>query len=236
MIEFFQVSKVYPGDRVALADVNLRIDRGQFVVLAGASGAGKSTFLRLIYRAARPTQGQIVVNGRNLNSLPRKKVPYLRRTIGVVFQDFSLIERKTVFENVTFLPRILGVDAQTRRRLAEQTLERVGLRAHLDSYPAELSGGEQQRVAIARAVVGERRLVLADEPTGALDSVSSDVVVDLLAEVAAAGAAVVMVTHEPRLSSWADRVVFMRDGLIVDESSLDGETNGGGMPVPAGAR
>ena len=219
MIDFFNVSKIYPGDRVALADVTVRIERGQFTVLAGSSGAGKSTFLRLIYRAAVPTEGQILVNGRNLGSLPSKKVPYLRRTMGVVFQDFSLIERKTVWDNVTFLPRILGADAKTRRRLAERTLERVGLQSHLDSYPAQLSGGEQQRVAIARALISKPDLVLADEPTGNLDPDLSRGIMRLFSEIHRQGTTIGLASHDPALrAEFGERLLVLDQGrLIVDE-------------------
>ncbi len=219
MIEFFNVSKIYPVNRVALADVTVRIERGQFVVLAGSSGAGKSTFLRLIYRAAVPTEGQILVNGRNLGSLPSKKVPYLRRTMGVVFQDFSLIERKTVADNVTFLPKILGVDAKTRRRLAEHTLARVGLQSHLDSYPAQLSGGEQQRVAIARALISKPDLVLADEPTGNLDPQLSRGIMRLFSEIHQQGTTILLASHDPELrKEFGERLLVLDEGrLVVDE-------------------
>lgn len=221
MIEFFKVSKLYPGNRAALAEVTLRIERGQFVILTGPSGAGKSTFLRLIYRAIVPTRGQIVVNGRNLGSLPNKKVPFLRRTMGVVFQDFSLIERKSVLDNVTFLPRILGIDAATRRRMAEETLERVGLRSHLDAYPAELSGGEQQRVAIARAVVSKPDLLLADEPTGNLDPELSRGIMQLFSEIHGQGTTIVLASHDPELRrEFGQRLLALEEGRLVTDQSL----------------
>lgn len=221
MIEFFSVSKTYPGDRVALADVTLSVERGQFVVLAGSSGAGKSTFLKLIYRAIKPSEGQILVNGRNLGSLPSKKVPYLRRTMGVVFQDFSLIERKTVLDNVTFLPRILGMDARARRKLGEETLERVGLLAHLDAYPAELSGGEQQRVAIARAVISKPDLVLADEPTGNLDPQLSREIMQLFSEIHRQGTTIVLASHDPALrGEFGERLLVLDKGRLVADERL----------------
>lgn len=221
MIEFFKVSKIYNANRAALAEVTLRIEPGQFVMLTGASGAGKSTFLRLIYRAIVPTRGQIVVNGRNLGSLPSKKIPFLRRTMGVVFQDFSLIERKTVLENVTFLPRILGMDASTRRRMAEETLDRVGLGAHLDSFPAELSGGEQQRVAIARAVITRPDLLLADEPTGNLDPELSRGIMELFSDIHREGTTIVLASHDPELRrEFGQRLLVLDRGRLVKDQSL----------------
>ena len=169
LIQFFGVTKRYPGKRVALDDVSLHIPRGQFVFLKGPSGAGKTTLLKLIYREEVPTSGRILVNGRNVAALPDKKIPYLRRTIGVVFQQFNLIERKTVLENVTYLPRILGVPRKEQRRLAYKTLSRVGLAHRMNAFPPELSGGEQQRVAIARALICDPEILVADEPTGNLD-------------------------------------------------------------------
>ncbi|HSN86029.1 MAG TPA: ATP-binding cassette domain-containing protein, partial [Thermoanaerobaculia bacterium] len=161
MIQFFHVSKRYPGGQSALDDLTFEIPRGQFVFLTGASGAGKTTLLRLIFREEVPSSGQILVNGRNVSSIPRSKIPYLRRTIGVVFQDFRLIHRKTVFENVTYLPRILGQDLKTQKQLAFQALRRVGLAHRLNAFPPELSGGEQQRVAIARALINEPDILIA---------------------------------------------------------------------------
>ena len=225
MIEFFNVTKIYPANRIALADVTVRIERGQFVVLAGSSGAGKTTFLRLIYRAAVPTEGQILVNGRNLGSLPSKKVPYLRRTMGVVFQDFSLIERKTVWDNVTFLPKILGVGAKTRRRLAERTLERVGLQSHLDAYPEQLSGGEQQRVAIARALINKPDVVLADEPTGNLDPRLSRGIMNLFSEIHRQGTTILLASHDPELRrEFGERLLVLDEGRLVADEELGRET------------
>jgi cell division transport system ATP-binding protein len=147
LIQFFHVSKRYPGGQSALDDVTFDIPRGQFVFLTGASGAGKTTLLRMIFRAEVPTSGQILVNGRNVASIPQSKIPYLRRTIGVVFQDFRLIPRKTVFENVTYLPRVLGVDVQSQKRMAYLALRRVGLAHRLNAFPPELSGGGRARTA-----------------------------------------------------------------------------------------
>ncbi len=140
MIQFFHVTKLYPGGQTALDEVTFDIERGQFVFLTGASGAGKTTLLRMIFRGEVPSSGQILVNGRNVSSIPRSKIPYLRRTIGVVFQDFRLIARKTIFENVTYLPRLLGIDLQEQKKQAYQALRRVGLAHRLNAFPPELSG------------------------------------------------------------------------------------------------
>jgi cell division transport system ATP-binding protein len=226
VIEFFNVSKIYPGNRVALSDVTVRIERGQFAFLAGSSGAGKSTFLRLIYRATVPSEGQILVNGRNLGSLPTKKVPYLRRRMGVVFQDFSLIERKTVLDNVTFLPRILGVDARTRRELAKRILERVGLEKYLDSYPSELSGGEQQRVVIARAVISKPNLVLADEPTGNLDPHLSRGIMHLFSDIHRQGTTIVLASHDPGLRrEFGERLLVLDEGRLISDERISRSTS-----------
>src|SRR5690606_20621927 len=155
VIQLFDVTKRYPGGRIALEDLQLSLERGEMAFLTGASGAGKSTLLRLLYRAELPTSGRILVNGRNVVALPRKRVPELRRTLGVVFQDFRLIGARTVFENVAYVLQVLGVEPRQRRRMAYAALRRVGLGHVMGAYPRQLSGGEQQRVAIARALVGQ---------------------------------------------------------------------------------
>ena len=228
MIQFFQVGKRYPGNQEpALHEVSFEIPRGQFVFLTGASGAGKTTLLRLIFREEVPSEGQIVVNGRNVASIPRSKIPYLRRTIGVVFQDFRLIARKTVFENVTYLPRILGQDLKTQKQLAFQALRRVGLAHRLNAFPPELSGGEQQRVAIARALINEPDILIADEPTGNLDPDLSWEILRLFLEVNLRGTTVILATH--------DRDLIQRIGkrvLTLDKGRLaaDVEIEGSGPP------
>jgi cell division transport system ATP-binding protein len=180
------------------------VRRGEFVFLTGPSGAGKTTLLKLIFRGEVPSEGQILVNGRNVASLPRSKIPFLRRTIGVVFQDFRLISRKTVFENVSYLPRILGMPLKRRKRLAYHTLRRVGLAHRMNDFPLELSGGEQQRVAIARALINEPEILLADEPTGNLDPDLSEEILRLFLEINLRGTTVLFATH--------DRAVITRMG------------------------
>ena len=224
MIQFFQVSKRYPGNpEPALNEVSFEIPRGQFVFLTGASGAGKTTLLRLIFREEVPSGGQIVVNGRNVASIPRSKIPYLRRTIGVVFQDFRLIARKTVFENVTYLPRILGQDLTTQKQLAFQALRRVGLAHRLNAFPPELSGGEQQRVAIARALINEPDILIADEPTGNLDPDLSWEILRLFLEVNLRGTTVILATHDRDLiQRIGKRVITLEKGQLAADVELEG--------------
>ena len=223
MIQFFSVTKRYGERRVALDDVSLHIPRGQFVFLKGPSGAGKTTLLKLIYREEFPTSGRILVNGRNVAAIPDKKIPYLRRTIGVVFQRFNLIDRKTVFENVTYLPRILGVGVKEQKRLAYKTLSRVGLAHRMNAFPPELSGGEQQRVAIARALINDPEILVADEPTGNLDPELSRDIVQLFVEINERGTTVVLATHDPTIiHRVGNRIIVLERGQIVRDRILIG--------------
>ena len=220
MIHFYRVSKHYPGGQRALDEVSFSIERGEFVFLTGPSGAGKTTLLRLLFRQEVPTSGQIVVNGRNVGSLPRRKIPFLRRTMGVVFQDFRLIPRKTVLENVTYLPRVLGLDRQRQKRLAYETLRRVGLAHRMKAFPMELSGGEQQRVAIARALVNQPEILVADEPTGNLDPEMAREIFELFQEINRRGTTVLLATHDDRLIERLQRrVLHLRAGRMLDGSS-----------------
>jgi cell division transport system ATP-binding protein len=216
LIHFYRVSKHYPGGHRALDEVTFEVQRGEFVFLTGPSGAGKTTLLRLIFRQEVPSSGQIVVNGRNVASLPRRKIPFLRRTIGVVFQDFRLIPRKTVYENVTYLQRVLGLDSQREKRLAYETLRRVGLAHRMKAFPVELSGGEQQRVAIARALVNQPEILVADEPTGNLDPEMAQEIFDLFLDINRRGTTVVIASHDARvLERLGKRVVALRGGKLV---------------------
>ncbi len=220
MIQFFDVGKRF-GDRVALSGVSFELGRGEFAFLRGPSGSGKTTLLRLIYRAELPTQGQIIVNGRNVVSLPRRKVPYLRRTIGVVFQEFSLIERRTVFENVTYLPRILGAARSTQREMAAEALGKVGLEGFQNAFPAELSGGEQQRVAIARALISRPEILIADEPTGNLDPELSREILRVFFDVNRQGTTVILATHDPGLRHGERaRVLRLETGKLAEDRRL----------------
>ena len=203
----------------ALAGVTLRVEPGELVAVMGPSGSGKSTLLHLAGGLDTPTSGEVVVEGTALGGLSRRALARLRRrAVGYVFQDFNLVPALTAAENVG-LPRELdGLSARRARREALTALEELGIAELADRFPDDLSGGQQQRVAIARALVGDRRLVLADEPTGALDSVTGESVMALLRGRCDAGSAGVLVTHDARHAAWADRVVFLRDGVVVDES------------------
>jgi len=217
MIRLYNVTKRYAGDVTALKDVSLEIGRGEFVFVTGASGAGKTTLLRLLLRQELPSEGQILVNGRNVGALPSSKVPDLRRSIGVVFQDFKLIPRKTVFENVAYVLNVAGLSRGEQRRRAYNALRSVGLNHRLNAMPPVLSGGEQQRVAIARAVVNEPLLLLADEPTGNLDPDLAVEIMRLFREINARGTTVVVATHDRDLiQRMQRRTIVLGQGALVD--------------------
>lgn len=206
----------------ALSGVDLEVRRGELVAVMGASGSGKSTLLAIAGGLARPTTGEVVIEGAFLSEQSAADVARLRRrSLGFVYQDFNLIPTLTAIENVTLPLELDGFRTRVARRAGKDALQSVGLADKLDSYPDDLSGGQQQRVAIARAVVGGRRLILADEPTGALDSVTGELVLRMLRGRVDAGAAGILVTHEARHAAFADRIVFLRDGRIVDETRRD---------------
>jgi len=196
MIQAFHVSKQYDRESVALSDVTLRVAKGEFCFLTGPSGAGKTTFLKLVFREELPSSGQILVGGRNVIAIPDGQIPELRRSIGVVFQDFKLLKRKTILENVAFVLRILNVASKEQKRRAFSALKSVGLHHKMHAYPLQLSGGEQQRVAIARALINEPMLLLADEPTGNLDPDMAQEIMSLFQEVNARGTTVLVATHD----------------------------------------
>ncbi len=220
MIRFYNVGKRFPGGQVALRDVSLHLAPGDFAFLTGASGAGKTTLLRLIYREDVPSEGQILVNGRNVGGLPAAKIPYLRRSIGVVFQDFRLIPRKTVFENVCYLPMILGESVKRQKEIVHEALSRVGLGHRMGDYPRELSGGEQQRVAVARALINAPDILLADEPTGNLDPQLSLEILELFQEVNRRGTTVLLATHDrAMIAALGGRVLTLDQGrLALDQT------------------
>jgi cell division transport system ATP-binding protein len=213
------LSKLYARDVFALDDVTLRVGRGEFAFLTGASGAGKTTLLRILLRQELCTLGRVTVDGRDLATLSPREVQRYRRSVGFVFQDFKLIQRKTVFENVMFALRILGVPDVQQRRRTFQVLKWVGLQHRANAYPIELSGGEQQRVAIARALVNEPVLVLADEPTGNLDPDLSLDIMNLFREINAAGTTVLVATHDRELVRHVGRRAIMLDHGRVVESA-----------------
>jgi cell division transport system ATP-binding protein len=199
VIETQNLSKAYGGGFYALRNLTLTIDKGEFVFLTGASGAGKTTLFRLLLRQERPTEGDVVVAGRNLARLAPAEVQAYRRTVGFVFQDFKLIPTKTVFDNVSFALRVLGIPIDQQRRRTYQVMKWVGLQHRLQAFPPELSGGEQQRIAIARALVNDPQLILADEPTGNLDPDLSIEIMKLFRDINLRGTTVLVATHNPEL-------------------------------------
>jgi putative ABC transport system ATP-binding protein len=221
-LELHQVSKVYgsgPTEVHALSEVDLSVERGELVAVMGPSGSGKSTLLTIAGSLERPTSGEVLVDGVDLASVSRSDQAMMRRrSIGYVFQDFNLLPGLTALENVTLPLELDGVRAKSARAAGLEAMEELAVADSPDRYPDDLSGGQRQRVAIARAIVGERGLLLADEPTGALDSVNGESVMRLLRAATHRGVAGVVVTHEAQLASWADRVVFLRDGRVVDQT------------------
>jgi cell division transport system ATP-binding protein len=217
VIEAHQVSKAYGRGVYALRGLSLRIEKGDFVFLTGPSGAGKSTLLRMLLRQDVPTGGQLVVGGRDLATLSPRQVQAYRRSLGFVFQDFKLLPAKTVLENVSFVPRVLGMAAASQQRRTFQVLKWVGLQHRMHAYPLELSGGEQQRVAIARALVNDPAIILADEPTGNLDPDLSLEIMNLFREINARGTTVVVATHDRELIRRVGRrAVTLDHGHIVE--------------------
>jgi len=216
MIQFVHVSKIYPMGISALMDVSLRIRKGEFVFLVGASGAGKSSFIKLLLREELATKGQIYVNGRNLARMKKREVPKLRRQIGVIFQDFRLLPRRTVYENVAFALRVVETPPADIPGRVWEVLSLVGLENKEDAFPEQLSGGEQQRVAIARALINRPSLILADEPTGNLDMDNSWEIMGLLQEINLRGATVIMATHAREIvDQMRRRVIAIENGRIV---------------------
>ena len=225
MIEFRNVCKTYDNGTKALKDVSLKINKGEFVFIVGSSGSGKSTFLKLIMHEEVPNSGEIVVNGRKLSTVRHKDIPFLRRTMGIVFQDFRLIDKMNVYDNVAFAMRVIGASAREVRRRVPYILGLVGLQEKSRNLPTELSGGEQQRMGLARALVNNPSMIIADEPTGNIDPALSFEIVDLLSEINRRGTTVLMVTHEHTLvKRFSRRVVEIKDGIVVgDTGSLAGK-------------
>ena len=217
MIEARRLSKVYSRGLYALRDLSVNVEKAEFVFLTGPSGAGKSTFLRLLLMQERPTEGEIVVNGHDLAALSRREIQEYRRGIGFVFQDFKLIPSRTVLENISFVPEVLGVPAAQQRRRAFQVLKWVGLQHRMNAYPKDLSGGEQQRIAIARALVSDPVVLIADEPTGNLDPDLSLEIMNLLREINAGGTTVLVATHDRELIRLVGRrTITLDQGRVVE--------------------
>ena len=216
MLIMNDVSKVYPGGSVALQDVNVHIEPGEFVFVVGPSGAGKSTFIKMLFREVLPTTGSIFVNGMDILALSPKEIPFMRRQLGIIFQDYRLLPDRTVFENVAFAMQVIEAPHRKIRRQVNNVLDLVGLRHRSNAYPNELSGGEQQRIAIARAIVNDPVFVIADEPTGNLDPETSWDIMEIFKEINFAGTTIVMATHDKDVvDAMGKRVIAIEQGRIV---------------------
>ncbi len=221
MIDFINVSKKYDNGTQALSNVNIHIDQGEFVFVVGASGAGKSTFLKILMREEVPSSGTVIVNGKTLNDLKKREIPYFRRDLGIVFQDFRLIPNMTVYENIAFAMRVIGARESEIRKKVPFVITRVGLSNKARCFPSELSGGEQQRVALARALVNEAKVIIADEPTGNIDPTMAFEIIDLLKDINDKGTTVIIVTHEHDLVRQFDkRVITLDSGSVVADGDL----------------
>ena len=216
MLIMSDVSKVYPGGSVALQDVNVHIEPGEFVFVVGPSGAGKSTFIKMLFREVLPTTGSIFVNGVDILSLTPKEIPFMRRQLGIIFQDYRLLPDRTVYENVAFAMQVIEAPHRKIKRQVMNVLDLVGLRHRANAYPNELSGGEQQRIAIARAIVNDPVFVIADEPTGNLDPETSWDIMEIFKEINATGTTIVMATHDKEVvDAMGKRVIAIEKGRIV---------------------
>ena len=226
MIEFTNVEKSYVQGNKALNGVTMQIEDGEFVFLVGASGSGKSTIIKLITGEIKPTAGTVHVNGYNLERIRKREIPYLRRTVGVVFQDFRLIPNMTVYENVAFAMRVVGAKEKEIKERVPYVLELVGLESKMNRHPGEMSGGEQQRLAIARALVNNPSTIIADEPTGNLDPERSFEIMALLQEINNLGTTVLVVTHAQNLVElFHKRTIVIHDGLVVSDGLEEEENN-----------
>jgi cell division transport system ATP-binding protein len=225
IVEMADVTKVYPGGHMALDRVSLAIDRGEFVFLVGPTGCGKSTLIKMLIRELAATDGSVRIAGRDIGEMPEQKIPHLRRNIGTVFQDFKLLADRTVYDNVAYALQVIGASRAEIRRQVPETLRLVGLSTKLNSYPDELSGGEQQRVSIARAFVNHPPLLLADEPSGNLDPVTSIGVMQLLYRINKTGTTVVVVTHDREMvDNMRRRVIELYEGRVVRDEVSGGYT------------
>ena len=220
MIEFRNVSKVYNNGTEALHNINLKVEKGEFVFIVGTSGAGKSTFLKLITCEERPNEGQVLIDGQDISHIRKGKIPYVRRKMGLVFQDFRLIDHMTVYDNVAFAMRVVGASPKTIKKRVPYILGLVGLQHKAKHYPTEMSGGERQRVGLARALVNNPSMIIADEPTGNIDPALSYEIVDLLSAINERGTTVLMVTHEHSLvKHFHKRIIQIHSGEIVADTA-----------------
>jgi cell division transport system ATP-binding protein len=226
MIQLHNVSLAYQNDATALNDIDLRIDKGDFVFLTGPSGAGKTTLLRLLYGALTPTRGQVLIDGQNVSRLTASQIPHLRRMIGVVFQDFKLLPSRTVFENVAITLEVLGWGRADIGKKVMHTLKQMGIESKISLTPERLSGGEQQRVALARALVNDPKILLADEPTGNLDEANKNQILNIFKEANVRGTTVVVATHDRRLIEHAHnrKLVILNKGEIVEQVEKETHT------------
>ena len=220
MIEFRNVSKVYNNGPEALHNINLKVEKGEFVFIVGSSGAGKSTFLKLITCEERPNEGQVLIDGQDISHIRKGKIPYVRRKMGLVFQDFRLIDHMTVYDNVAFAMRVVGASPKAIKKRVPYILGLVGLQHKAKHYPTEMSGGERQRVGLARALVNNPSMIIADEPTGNIDPALSYEIVDLLSAINERGTTVLMVTHEHSLvKHFHKRIIQIHSGEIVADTA-----------------
>ena len=220
MLEMIDVSKIYPGGSVALQDINVRIEQGEFVFIVGPSGAGKSTFFKMLFREVLPSSGKVIVNGHDLVKMTDKEIPYFRRQLGIVFQDYRLLPDRTVYDNVAFAMQVIETPYRKIKRRVNDVLDLVGLRKRAHAYPTELSGGEQQRIAIERAIVNDPILLIADEPTGNLDPETSWEIMDIFREVNKSGTTIVMATHDREIvDEMEKRVIAIEHGHIVRDDA-----------------
>lgn len=220
MLEMIDVSKIYPGGSVALQDINVRIEQGEFVFIVGPSGAGKSTFFKMLFREVLPSSGKVIVNGHDLVKMTDKEIPYFRRQLGIVFQDYRLLPDRTVYDNVAFAMQVIETPYRKIKRRVNDVLDLVGLRKRAHAYPTELSGGEQQRIAIARAIVNDPIFLIADEPTGNLDPETSWEIMDIFREVNKSGTTIVMATHDREIvDEMEKRVIAIEHGHIVRDDA-----------------
>ncbi|WP_346353441.1 cell division ATP-binding protein FtsE [Azotosporobacter soli] len=220
MIEMDGVTKIYDNGSVALSDINITIPRGDFLFVVGPSGAGKSTFIKLLFREELPTRGHLIVNGRNVSELANEDVPFLRRSLGIVFQDYRLLPKKTIYENVAFAMQVIEAPRREIQKRVYHVLDLVGLRHKTKHFPTELSGGEQQRVAIARAIVNKPAIVIADEPTGNLDPETSWEIMKIFERINKDGTTMVMATHDKTVvDAMRKRVIAIEKGRIVRDQT-----------------